>query len=104
MIYNWEISYEDMEEKRIKCWDWKIQISDCRYRPLNQTYDNYDSHRPWKFQTNRDYFIHENGTDSLVKQFRKTIRRQNIAIRQNVPFYSKNLERMKVKKNQNIRY
>ena len=98
MIYNWEIPFEEMEEKRIKCWQWKAQIADCRYRPLNQTFDNYDSHRPNKIQTSNEYFIHENWTDALVKQFRKNIRRQNICIRQKVPFYSKDFERMKVEK------
>jgi len=95
MVYNWDIPFEEMEEKRIKCWDWKVQISDCRFRPLDQTYDYYNGK---KVQTNKDYFIHEKWTDELVKQFRKNIRRQNICIRQNVIFYSTSFERMKVDK------
>jgi len=103
MIYNWEISFEEMEEKRIKCWKWQVQISDCRYRPLDQTYDNYDFRHPRKIQTNADYFIHKNWSDPLIKQFRKNVRRQNICVRQGFYFYSKLFERMQVKKEINIK-
>jgi len=90
MIYNWEIPFEEMEEKRVKCWEWKVQIADCRYRPLNQTYDNYD---PNKRQTGKDYYIHPKWTDAEVKQFRKNVRRQNICVRYNLPYYSRTLEK-----------
>jgi hypothetical protein len=92
MIYNWDFTFEEMEKKRLKCWDWKVQIADCRFRPLDQTYDNYDPHQ--MKQTGDDYYIHMKGgwTDSLVRQFRKNVRRQNICIRQRVPFYSNKLE------------
>jgi hypothetical protein len=81
MIYNWDIPFEEMEMKRIKCWEWGIQIADCRYRPLNQLFDNYNSRKTE--QTNKDYYIHNEAgwTDRLLKQFRKNIRRQNICIR-----------------------
>jgi hypothetical protein len=90
MLYNWEIPFKEMEKKRIKCWEWKVQIADCRYRPLNQTYDNYN---PKKIQTKKDYYIHPKWTDAEVKQFRKNVRRQNICIRYNLSYYSKSLER-----------
>lgn len=98
MLYNWDIPYEEMELKRIKCWEWKVQIADCRYRPLNQTFDNYN---PMKIdQTNEDYHIHNEAgwTDVLVKQFRKNVRRQNICIRHRFPFYSKDFEHKLVSK------
>lgn len=95
MLYNWELDFEEMEKKRLKCWEWKVQISDCRYRPLNQTYDNYN---PRRVQTSEDYFIHPKWTDAEVKQFRKNVRRQNICVRMGFPFYSKTLEQKKVKK------
>lgn len=28
MIYNWDIPFEKMELKRVKCWEWKVQIID----------------------------------------------------------------------------
>jgi len=90
MIYNWEIPFEEMEKKRKKAWEWKVQISDCRFRPLDQTFDHYN---PQITQTNSDYYIHPKWTDREVKQFRKNIRRQNICIRHNKSFYSKELER-----------
>ena len=96
MIYNWKIFFDEMEEKRIKCWEWKTQISDCRFRPLDQTFDYFNSK---KSQTSEDYFIHPNWTDKLVKQFRKNVREQNICIRQGLAFYSKTFEHMKTNKN-----
>jgi len=92
MLYNWDLSFEEMEEKRIKCWEWQVQIADCRYRPLNQLRDRYV---PGKMaQTSRDYYIHEQEgwTDALVKQFRKNVREQNICVRHGFPFYSKDFE------------
>jgi len=96
MLYNWDIPFEKMERKRIKCWEWGAQIADCRYRPLDQISDKYN---PRKEQTNKDYHIHTEAgwTDALVKQFRKNVRRQNICVRHNFPFYSKEFERKRVK-------
>ncbi|MCL4430566.1 MAG: Fe-S oxidoreductase [Chloroflexi bacterium] len=90
MIYNWEVSFSEMEKKRLKCWEWQVQIADCRYRPLDQTVDNYD---PKLEQTSEDYFIHRNWTDLMIKEFRKNVRRQNICVRHGFPFCSKGLER-----------
>jgi hypothetical protein len=95
MLYNWDIPFKEMEKKRIKCWQWKVQIADCRYRPLDQTFDNYN---PRKKQTKEDYYIHDDWTDEEVKQFRKNVRRQNICIRLNLRFYSALLERKRISK------
>ncbi|MBA7490491.1 hypothetical protein ES702_01029 [subsurface metagenome] len=98
MLYNWDITFEDMEKKRIECWKWQVQIADCRFRPLDQTFDNYN---PRKFgQTNDDYYIHKRTgwNDALVKQFRKNVRKQNICVRHSFPFYSKVLEKMRLPK------
>jgi len=95
MIYNWDIPIEEMEKKRLKCWDWKVQISDCRYRPLNQTFDNYSGQAFRKGQTSDDYYIHKRAgwTDDKIRMFRKHIRRQNMCIRFNSHFYVKVIER-----------
>jgi len=92
MIYNWEFDYEQMELKRKKCFNWNIQIADCRYRPLNFTYDHYNG--KIANQTTNDYFIHPNWTDQEIKLFRKNIRQHNICIRYNIPWnkYSITLE------------
>lgn len=92
MLYNWDLLFEEMERKRIKCWEWQVQIADCRYRPLNQTFDRYNPMLVG--QTPDEYHIHlERGwNDTLIKQFRRNVRRQNICVRHNFPFYSKTLE------------
>jgi hypothetical protein len=84
MIYNWDFSFETMEKKRQKCYEWGVQIADCRYRPLNQTFDNYSPYK--SHQTNSDYYIHYNWSDSLIRQFRKDVRRHNICIRYKIPW------------------
>lgn len=95
MIYNWEISFEEMEQKRLKCWEWKVQISDCRYRPLNQTHDRYNGQMFRRGQNGRDYHIHRTTgwTDKKIRLFRKHIRRQNICVRTRISFYSNDIER-----------
>ena len=96
MIYNWNIPFSEMEKKRIKCWNWGVQIADCRFRPLSQLFDNY---KPLRIgQTNYDYYIHEEAgwNDVLVKQFRRNVRRQNICVRQGVDIYSSHIERRNV--------
>ena len=97
MIYNYELTYEEMEEKRVKCAKWGVQITDCRYRPLNQTFDHYSSYKT-KGQTKKDYHIHtESGwTDAKVRKFRRNIRRHNICMRHEVDYHSSILERKKV--------
>lgn len=95
MLYNWEYGYNDMESKRIKCWKWGVQISDCRYRPLDQLFDRYNSKRK---QTNEDYYIHPKWTDEKIKLFRSNVRKHNICVRHGFPFYSKTMEHMKLSK------
>lgn len=90
MIYNYATPFKIMEQKRKKCFNWGVQISDCRYRPLNCTFDNYNPYRI--NQDNNEYFIHEKWTDREIKLFRKNVRRQNICIRHDFPFYSSALE------------
>ena len=97
MIYNWEIPFDEMEKKRIKCWNWQVQIADCRFRRIDQTIDNY---KPLKKQSANDYFIHPKWSDNLIKEFRRRVRRQNICVRHGFPFYSKSLETKRVTKDQ----
>ncbi|WP_288268520.1 cobalamin-dependent protein [uncultured Methanobrevibacter sp.] len=97
MIYNYELDYEEMEEKRVYCAKWGVQITDCRYRPLNQTFDEYSPSKR-KGQTNKDYWINPNWTDQQVRKFRRNVRRHNICIRHEVDYHSSLLERKKVPK------
>ncbi|MFH1259020.1 MAG: Fe-S oxidoreductase [Elusimicrobiota bacterium] len=95
MIYNFETDYYEMLKKLKQCKRWGVQIADCRYRPLNQTYDNYN---PRKEQTRDDYFIHAKWTDWQIKLFRRKVRQQNIMIRHGFDFYSRDLEKWGARK------
>lgn len=99
MLYNWDIPFGEMERKRLKCWEWQVQIADCRYRPLNKIYDGYDSKK--RKQTGREYHIQkESGwTDKLIRTFRSNVRKQNICLRQNTKYYSADMERKRISKN-----
>ncbi len=96
-LYNWDIPFGEMEKKRIQCYRWGVQISDCRFRPLDQTFDEYNPRK--RDQTGKEYYIHESAgwTDELVKQFRMNIRKTNICIRHGFPFHSGAFERKQMK-------
>lgn len=96
ILYNYELPFEELERKRVKCWEWRVQIADCRYRPLDQEYDRYNPCK--KAQDASAYYIHPNWIDRLIREFRRNIRRQNICVRYRLPFYSKALERKWVHK------
>lgn len=89
MIYNFEPNYYEMLKKLKQCKKWGVQIADCRYRPLNQTFDNYN---PREKQKNTDYYIHSKWTDRQIKLFRRKVRQQNIGIRHGFS-YIKEMER-----------
>ena len=91
MLYNYEVPFVEMERKRSKCKEWGVQIADCRYRPLDQTFDYYDPRAIG--QTSEDYYIHPNWQDKEVKLFRKNVREQNICVRHGFARYDKTLER-----------
>ena len=104
MIYNYEPNYEEMEEKRVKCAEWGVQITDCRYRPLNATFDNYSSYK--RSQGPEDYYIHEvcGWTDQKIRKFRRNIRRHNICMRHEVDYHSTILERKQVPQEEAKKY
>ena len=95
MIYNYDLDYEEMEEKRVNCANWGVQITDCRFRPLDQTFDEYSPSKH-KGQTEKDYHIHENWTDQEIRKFRRNVRRHNICMRHEVDYHSTLLERKKI--------
>lgn len=92
MLYNFDLSYDELEKKRRKSLEWGVQIADCRFRPLDQTFDDYDP-QAWRTgQTSDAYFIHPNWTDAQVRAFRKQVREQNIVIRHGFAEYSREKE------------
>jgi hypothetical protein len=82
MIYNFDIPYEIMLRKLEFCEKWGVQITDCRFRPLDSTFDNYSPQKKGE-QTENDYHIHSKSgwTDKKIKDFRKRVRQHNIWIR-----------------------
>lgn len=97
MIYNYDLDYEDMEKKRVQCFKWGVQITDCRYRPLNSTFDNYSPYKT-KGQTSQEYHINPNWTDKEIRKFRRNVRRHNICIRHDSDYHSTLMERKKIPK------
>lgn len=100
MLYNWNLTPDELENKRQKCWELGVQIADCRFRPLDQLHDNYSTR---KKQTSNDYYIHPNWTDESIKQFRRNVRKHNICIRHELVYYSKECERMHVSKEDSLK-
>ncbi len=82
MIYNYDIPYESMIKKIDYCKKWGVQIIDCRYRPLECTFDYFNPITK-KQQTSNDYYIHSQAgwTDKKIRSFRKMVRQHNIWIR-----------------------
>lgn len=102
MIYNWSFDFIELEQKRIKCFEWGVQISDCRFRPLNQTFDNYNGRLD--HQGEEAYYIHSNWTDSQIRQFRKNVRTHNICIRHRLQMNEYSRDREKKRPIQNFSY
>lgn len=83
MIYNFNIPFEDMLKKLFYCKTWGVQITDCRFRPLDVTKDDF---KPYKFkegQSDKEYYIYKKAgwTDRKVRDFRKKVREHNIWVR-----------------------
>jgi hypothetical protein len=93
MIYNFDRTYEDMLVKLNRCKTWGVQITDCRYRPLESDFDNYSPSKR-NGQTDEEYYIHKKGewSDRKIRDFRKKVREHNIEIRYGGK-YDKDLER-----------
>jgi len=91
MIYNFDIPFKEMLKKLNFCKRLGVQITDCRYRPLESTFDNYDPHAFKTGQTERDYYIHSKAgwTDAKIRDFRSRVREHNIAIRYGGPYNKK---------------
>ena len=82
MIYNFDISYEEVMKKIDLCEKWGVQITDCRYRPLYLDYDNY-SPSMRHGQPAGSYYIHDKSgwTDKKVRDLRSRVRKHNIWVR-----------------------
>ena len=100
MLYNHELTYNVLEKKRALCFKWGVQVSDCRFRPLNRLNDGYNPHK--RKQKESEYFVHDNWTDEEVRQFRRNVRRHNICIRHNMDYHSRQAENKKISKEESM--
>jgi hypothetical protein len=88
MLYNHHHPLKVLSEKLRCCGRWGVQISDCRYRPLNAVYDGYQPSAGKNGQSGEEYYIHPNWTDGEIREFRRLVRRQNICVRYGFGRYS----------------
>lgn len=100
MLFNHDLTYDELEKKRALCFKWGVQVSDCRFRPLNRLSDGYNPNK--REQTDKEYFIHDNWVDAEVRQFRRNVRRHNICIRHNMKYHSKQAELKKISKEESM--
>lgn len=101
MLYNHDLTYNELEKKRAICFEWGVQISDCRFGPLGSLTDGYNPHK--RTQKNGEYYIHENWSDEEVRQFRRNVRRHNICIRHNMSYHSRLAELKKISKEDSMK-
>lgn len=101
MLYNHELSYNELEKKRALCFKWGVQISDCRFRPLDSLTDGYNPHK--RKQDDDEYYVHENWSDQEVRQFRRNVRRHNICIRHGMSYHSRKAELKKISKEDSMK-
>ena len=75
------LRHEQIYEKILCLYRWRVQVSNCRFRPFDQFYDNYNPHLWKRGQSEEDYYIHPSWTDRQVRAARKLSRWCNIALR-----------------------
>lgn len=100
MLYNHDLSYNELEKKRALCFKWGVQVSDCRFRPLWKLSDGYNPHK--RSQDEDEYYIHDGWSDSQVRQFRRNVRRHNICIRHGMDYHSRQAELKKISKEESM--
>jgi hypothetical protein len=83
MLYNHKLPPTVLFEKVGQCFEWGVQVADCRYRPLDLFSDGYLPYR--KRQEPGQYYVHNGWTDADVRGLRRTVRANNICIRYVIP-------------------
>jgi hypothetical protein len=95
MIYNHDLGQDTLMAKVRQCLEWGVQVSDCRYRPLDLYEDGY---RPGVMsQDDGEYYIHEGWSDRAIRELRREVRANNICVRYGIPLerYDQRLESFK---------
>ena len=100
MLFNHDLSYEELEKKRAHCFRWGVQVSDCSFRPLNSLSDGSNPNK--RKQDESEYYVHDGWSDEKVRQFRRNVRRHNICIRHNMKYHSRQAELKKITKEESM--
>lgn len=102
MLSNYELPYNILEQKRIKCYEMGVTIINCRYIPLNSLYDGYNPYK--KEQTENEYYIHKNWSDLEVRTFARNVRKTNQTVKFQRTYYTKFFEKKKVSKEEYAKF
>lgn len=83
ILYNHDMPPEMVFEKVEQCYSWGVQVSDCRYRPLDLFSDGYNPQL--RAQAESEYWVHPAWTDADVRGVRRRVRSNNICVRYFIP-------------------
>lgn len=95
-LENHDLPYAELEKKRLKCWEWRVQVINCRYRPLNQLYDNYNGRL--NDQSSDEFYLHPNWTFKEIKTFNRSVKLHNTCVRFYSEYYSRDIAYKKLSK------
>lgn len=104
MLFNHELTFTELEYKRMYCYDWGVQVTPCRFRPLDSLSDGYVG--KCRSQSGDKYFIHPNWTDRQIRQFSRNVRQHNVSIRYRGKYYSAKVEynKLSFEEHKKVRY
>lgn len=83
MLYNHRLPPAELFAKVEKCYQWGVQVSDCRFRPLDSFSDGYNPRA--RHQRESEYYVHPGWSDAEVRSLRRTVRTNNICVRYHIP-------------------
>jgi len=102
VLYNHDLSPNELRMKVEQCFEWGVQVADCRFRPLDLFEDGYNPNK--KQQSDSEYYVHRGWTDADVRGLRRTVRANNICVRYGIPRdrYDQKLESLSHEERMNI--
>lgn len=83
VLYNHGLSTHELMAKVEQCYEWGVQVADCRFRPLDLFSDGYNPRR--KRQADNEYHVHRGWADADIRGLRRAVRANNICVRYGIP-------------------
>lgn len=83
VLYNHDLPPSELTQKVERCFDWGVQVADCRFRPLDLWTDGYNPNA--RSQPDDAYYVHRGWTDASVRGLRRAVRSNNICVRYGIP-------------------